>query len=168
MDLRLVLVLLGVAEGLAWALPVLRETTATHARTDPITVMPWPGHVKIPGAILVSRVHLHRLYTACYQLQSQLETADSALQAIITSGLSGANKPQIQRVSYLTLNLEYKYDDIIMDVDSLSLCQPNAMMGIWGHYRKLKGTFDSMWVTIKEAKLWSRPQLLQPPVPPQP
>ena len=115
------------------------------------------AHASSQGAYLISLINLNKISNTCHQLVSQLEVANSILEENKSELLKGSGF-DINKINFLLIKLEHKFNDVIKYVKKLYICDDDLTRTIADELTKLKKKLDQNWsrVTMTEKSTRAR------------
>ena len=152
------LVLLTLA---AWSLgsPVLWEarssTDAVMTETTPVTVTPWTGSARIPGAFLISRISLNFINDTCTRYSSDLDAAIQLAKLLANTRFTGSSTNQLNRYGYTFLKLETDLLNVLNYIYDLVLCSGRGSE-LWSRFDSFKKEASVIWTMLKKAGIKER------------
>ena len=124
-----------------------------HPRAS--TIVRWPGHTKIPGAFIISRVNLEFINKTCTKLSDTLSTAARVSTIIINSNLRGTSANQIKQYGYMMLRVEADLQNTLEYVTNLLLCSGRGGE-LWGKLTTLKKIASDVWKLLRAFKIYNK------------
>ena len=128
------------------ALPWQRKT---NPEMTPVTIIKWPGFTHFPGAFLLSRVNLEFLNFTCSKLTQNMQTAIQVADILRQTKLQGVTDNQIKRYSYMFLQLESEYRDILYYLLDILLCSGRGGEH-WRTFKKFNEHASTIWKLLRE------------------
>jgi len=116
----------------------------THTGT-PITVVPWQGKARIQGAYVLTPITIILKDRLCEDLPSQIKVTNKAVRLLNNIQLDPSDRGVIKQLTYLVLQIELTYTEIIRYVTTLSLCPHEIMSKIRSNFSSLREALNVGW-----------------------
>jgi len=124
------------------------------------TLVPWNGTCSIPGAYIMTRLNLKDFEIKCKVMVNEISTAFQVINILAKVKLMELDETYIQRIGYLLLTIESKFNNIIKYVDALHVCYDSTMDLIHTEFHKFQIELDTMWQLLKRHKPPNRSLLM--------
>ena len=126
------------------------RSNAVMTETTPVTIIPWPGNARIPGAFLISRINLNFINDTCTRYSSDLDAAIQLAKTLANTRLTGCTTNQLNRYGYTFLKLETDLLNVINYIYDLLLCSGRGSE-LWTKYYAFKDQASVIWTMLKKA-----------------
>ena len=123
----------------------------SQARPEPAasTLIPWPGHIKVPGAFLISRVNLDFIPQTCQKFIESLEAAIDVAKILEKNQLQGSSSNQQKRYGYTLIRLEAEFKQTLYYIHDAVLCSGRGGE-LWSNFKKLRDQLSTVWTYLKK------------------
>lgn len=137
--------------------PVLWDNSPNAEMTEitPVTIIPWPGSARIPGAFLLSRINLGFINNTCSRYSSDLDAAIQLAKTLANTRLTGSTTNQLNRYGYTFLKLETDLLQVLNYIYDLLLCSGRGGE-LWTKFYAFREQASVIWTMLKKAGVKER------------
>ena len=133
----------------------LSRADAVMTETTPVTIIPWPGSARIPGAFLISRISLNFINDTCTRYSSDLDAAIQLAKTLANTRFTGSTTNQLNRYGYTFLKLENDLLNVLNYIYDLVLCSGRGSE-LWTKYYSFKTEASVIWTMLKKSGVKER------------
>ena len=138
------------------SVPLLTPVGRNDHSPQPVTVIPSDKRVFQISATLISRVKLTTANQLCEQIVSNLKLTSGFMvklvsQETLNSG-GGSDFAFVRRLSYMSLNLERTYKQIVTSIKKSSICPPKLTQEISEAWTSMHDIFSDTWQKIAKTQ----------------